>query len=53
MTQGVAQDLLNEIQRQAFQVVVIGKKSFHEPKAFNLGSLPTNCFMAPKGPYCA
>ena len=36
VTQGVAQDLLNEIQRQAFQLVVIGKKSFHEPKAFNL-----------------
>ena len=49
VTQGVAQDLLNEIQRQAFQVVVIGKKSFHEPKAFNLGSHANKLLYGVKG----
>jgi nucleotide-binding universal stress UspA family protein len=49
VTQGVAQDLLNEIQRQAFQVVVIGKKSFHEPKAFNLGSHANKLLYGAKG----
>jgi nucleotide-binding universal stress UspA family protein len=36
--QGIAQDLLNEIEANAYQVVVIGKKSFRQAKPFNLGS---------------
>ncbi len=36
--EGVARDLLNEIKRHEFQLVVLGKKSFHERKPFLLGS---------------
>jgi nucleotide-binding universal stress UspA family protein len=38
ISQGIAQDLLNDIQQNAYQVVVIGKKSFRQAKPFNLGS---------------
>lgn len=36
--EGVARDLLNEITEHQFQIVVMGKKSFHERKPFLLGS---------------
>ena len=36
--EGIARDLLNEIAAHQFQVVVMGKKSFHERKPFLLGS---------------
>ena len=36
--EGVARDLLNEIDKQKFQVVVMGKKSLHERKPFLMGS---------------
>jgi len=36
--EGIARDLLNEIQEHKFHVVVIGKKSFHERKPFLMGS---------------
>lgn len=35
---GIAQDLLAEIGQNAYQVVVVGKKSFRQAKPFNLGS---------------
>jgi hypothetical protein len=38
VTQGAAQDLLHEIQWQAFQVVVMGTTIFHEPWRFGPGS---------------
>ncbi len=38
ISQGIAQDLLNEIEKNNYQVVVIGKKSFRQGKPFNLGS---------------
>ena len=36
--EGVARDLLAEIDEHKFQVVVMGKKSFHERKPFLMGS---------------
>jgi nucleotide-binding universal stress UspA family protein len=36
--QGIARDLLNEIDAHKFQIVVIGKKSFREQKPFLMGS---------------
>ena len=36
--EGIARDLLNEIQEHKFHVVVVGKKSFHERKPFLMGS---------------
>ena len=36
--EGIARDLLNEIAEHQFQLVVMGKKSFHERKPFLLGS---------------
>jgi nucleotide-binding universal stress UspA family protein len=36
--EGIARDLLNEIDAHKFQIVVMGKKSFHEKKPFLLGS---------------
>ncbi|MFZ2445625.1 MAG: universal stress protein [Syntrophobacteraceae bacterium] len=36
--EGIARDLLNEIQEHKFHVVVMGKKSFHERKPFLMGS---------------
>jgi nucleotide-binding universal stress UspA family protein len=36
--EGIARDLLTEIQEHRFQVVVMGKKSFHERKPFLMGS---------------
>ena len=36
--EGVARDILNEIEEHKFHVVVIGKKSFHERKPFLMGS---------------
>jgi len=36
--QGIARDLLTEIAEHQYQVVVMGKKSFHERKPFLLGS---------------
>lgn len=38
VTKGIAQDLLAEIGKNTYQVVVIGKKSFRQAKPFNLGS---------------
>jgi nucleotide-binding universal stress UspA family protein len=38
IAQGIAQDLLNDIEKNGYQVVVIGKKSFRQAKPFNLGS---------------
>jgi len=36
--EGIARDLLNEIEVHKFQVVVMGKRSFHERKPFLMGS---------------
>ena len=36
--EGVARDLLNEILRGEYQMVVMGKRSFHERKPFLMGS---------------
>lgn len=36
--EGVARDLLNEIVREEYQLVVMGKRSFHERKPFLMGS---------------
>jgi nucleotide-binding universal stress UspA family protein len=36
--QGIARDLLNEIDAHRFQIVVMGKKSFREQKPFLMGS---------------
>jgi nucleotide-binding universal stress UspA family protein len=36
--EGIARDLLNEIVREEYQMVVIGKRSFHERKPFLMGS---------------
>jgi len=36
--EGIARDLLNEIDAHKFQIVVMGKRSFHEKKPFLLGS---------------
>jgi len=36
--EGIARDLLNEIAEHEFQMVVMGKRSFHERKPFLLGS---------------
>ncbi len=36
--ESIARDLLNEIDAHKFQIVVMGKKSLHEPKAFLMGS---------------
>jgi nucleotide-binding universal stress UspA family protein len=36
--QGIARDLLNEIDAHKFQIVVMGKKSFREQKPFLMGS---------------
>jgi len=38
IAQGIAQDLLKDIDQNGYQVVVIGKKSFRQAKPFNLGS---------------
>lgn len=38
IVQGIAQDLLKNIDQNGYQVVVIGKKSFRQAKPFNLGS---------------
>jgi len=35
---GIARDLLNEIAEHQFQMVIMGKKSFHERKPFLMGS---------------
>ncbi len=36
--EGIARDLLTEIEEHQFQIVVMGKKSFHERKPFLMGS---------------
>lgn len=36
--EGIARDLLNRIEADRFEVVVMGKKSFHERKPFLMGS---------------
>lgn len=38
IAQGIAQDLLKDIDQNGYQMVVIGKKSFRQAKPFNLGS---------------
>lgn len=36
--EGIARDLLNDIEHNQYQVVVMGKRSFHERKPFLMGS---------------
>jgi nucleotide-binding universal stress UspA family protein len=38
ISQGIAQDMVNDIEQNGYQLVVIGKKSFRQAKPFNLGS---------------
>ena len=36
--EGIARDLLRDVSKHEYQIVVIGKKSFHERKLFLMGS---------------
>ena len=36
--EGIARDLLNEIEVHKFQIVIMGKRSFREQKPFLMGS---------------
>ncbi len=47
--EGVARDLLNEIEEHQFRIVVMGKKSFHERKPFLLGSHANKILQNVKG----
>lgn len=47
--EGVARDLLNEIHSHRFQMVVMGKKSFHERKPFLMGSHANKVLQNVKG----
>ncbi len=47
--EGIARDLLNEIDAHKFQVVVMGKKSFHERKPFLMGSHAAKVLQNVKG----
>jgi len=47
--EGIARDLLNEVDEHKFQVVVMGKKSFHERKPFLLGSHAQKILQNAKG----
>ncbi len=47
--EGVARDLLNDIASAEYQIVLMGKKSFHERKPFLLGSHANKILQAVKG----
>jgi nucleotide-binding universal stress UspA family protein len=47
--QGIARDLLNEIDEHKFQMVVMGKRSFHERKPFLMGSHANKVLQNVKG----
>mgnify|MGYP000172315281 FL=1 len=47
--EGVARDLLNDIASAQYQMVLMGKKSFHERKPFLLGSHANKVLQAVKG----
>ena len=47
--EGIARDLLNEIDAHKFQIVVMGKKSFREPKPFLMGSHASKILQNTKG----
>lgn len=47
--EGVARDLLNDIASARYQMVLMGKKSFHERKPFLLGSHANKVLQAVKG----
>jgi nucleotide-binding universal stress UspA family protein len=47
--EGVARDLLNEIDQHKFQMVIMGKKSFRERKPFLLGSHANKILQNVKG----
>lgn len=47
--EGVARDLLNDIESARYQIVLMGKKSFHERKPFLLGSHANKVLQAVKG----
>jgi len=47
--EGIARDLLNEIAAHEFQMVVLGKRSFHERKPFLMGSHANKILQNVKG----
>jgi nucleotide-binding universal stress UspA family protein len=47
--EGIARDLLNEIAEHEFQIVVMGKRSFHERKPFLMGSHANKILQSVKG----
>ncbi|HYA43132.1 MAG TPA: universal stress protein [Syntrophobacteraceae bacterium] len=47
--EGIARDLLNEIEAHKFQIVVMGKRSFHERKPFLMGSHASKLLQNTKG----
>ena len=47
--EGIARDLLNEIDAHKFQIVVMGKKSFRERKPFLMGSHASKILQNTKG----
>lgn len=47
--EGIARDLLNEINDQQYQMVVMGKRSFHERKPFLMGSHANKILQNVKG----
>jgi len=47
--EGIARDLLNEIEREKYQMVVIGKKSLQKKTPFLLGSLASKLMHNAKG----
>ena len=47
--EGIARDLLNEIDHHKFQVVVMGKKSLNERKPFLMGSHANKILQNVKG----
>lgn len=47
--QGVARDLLNEIEARKFQMVIMGKRSLHERKPFLMGSHANKVVLNAKG----
>ena len=47
--EGIARDLLIEMDAHKFQVVVMGKKSFHERKPFLMGSHAAKILQNAKG----
>jgi len=47
--EGIARDLLNAIAEKRYQVVVMGKRSFHERKPFLMGSHANKILQSAKG----